>query len=403
MLTEIIFGVTLTDALYTLVIVSITITMWILIRLSANRTKARLRTKKRSWLALKLVDDIDGPVSTLILLIGAYVVLIGIPSLAPYEDLIRRVITVVAILLVVFTALRIQKHVLGWYVGRLARESDHAKVLNTMLPMAKRITAIVIVIMGFLVVLDELGIAIAPLVAGLGIAGLAVALALQGTLTNFFAGINVLTDGSVRVGDYVQLDGGLAGYIDQIGWRTTRIRMLANNMIIIPNSKLADSVTTNYHFPAEEMSLYLEVGVAYSSDLDHVEQVTLDVANKVIKNTEGSVEGYPPSIWYDSFGDSNINFWVVIRSRGYAEMWKLKHNFIKALFRRYNDEGIEISFPARNVYVKGSASMDQEFQRQRQDTSLPRVSNRGYSENANIEEAENIVFPDGDIGEPPPP
>ena len=297
MLTEIIFGITLTDALYTLIVVSITITAWIVIRLSANRTKARLRAKKRSWLALRLVDDIDGPLSTLILLIGAYVVLIGIPSLVTHEALITRVITVMAILLVVFTALRIQKHALGWYVGKLARKSDHAKVLNTMLPMAKRITAILIVIMGLLVVLDELGIAIAPLVAGLGIAGLAVALALQGTLTNFFAGINVLTDGSIRVGDYVQLDGGLGGYIDQIGWRTTRIRMLANNMIIIPNSKLADSVATNYHFPVEEMSLYLEVGVAYSSDLDHVEQVTLDVANKVIKDTEGSVEGYPPSLF----------------------------------------------------------------------------------------------------------
>ena len=249
---------------------------------------------------------------------------------------------------------------LAGIIGRLGRRSGQVKVLNTMLPMAKRIVAILIVIMGALVVMDQLGIAIAPLVAGLGIAGLAVALALQGTLTNFFAGINILTDGSIRVGDYVELDGGLAGYIDQIGWRTTRIRMLANNMIIIPNSKLADSVATNYHFPVEEMSVYVNVGVAYSSDLDHVEEVTVEVANEVMKTTKGSVEGYAPSIWYTDFADSNINFWVVLRAHGYVDMWLLKHNFIKALFRCYNEEGIEISFPARSLYFKNSVPLKED-------------------------------------------
>ena len=376
MSTEIISDITVGNALYAAIVLVITLVTSFAARLVGNRVKTRLPTKERAWLAAQFVDDVDGPVSTLILLTGMYLAMLGLPPVADHELVIRRGFTVATIALVVFTALRIQGHALSWYITGLGRRSGQVKVLNTMLPMAKRIVAILIVVMGALVVMDQLGIAIAPLVAGLGIAGLAVALALQGTLTNFFAGINILTDGSIRVGDYVELDGGLAGYIDQIGWRTTRIRMMANNMIIIPNSKLADSVATNYNFPVEEMSVYVTVGVAYSSDLDHVEEVTLEVANKVMKETEGSVEGYAPSIWYTDFGDSNINFWAVLRSHGYVDMWLLKHNFIKALFRRYNEEGIEISFPARSLYFKNSVPLADEPEAARQRAGNRRPSSR---------------------------
>ena len=134
--------------------------------------------------------------------------------------------------------------------------------------------------------------------------------------------------------------------------------MMANNMVIIPNSRLAESLATNYSFPTDEMSLYVELGVAYSSDLDHVERVTVEVAKKVLQETPGSVEEYEPSVWYTEFGDSNINFWVVPRAHGYMDSWLVKHNFIKALLRRYNEEGIEISFPARNIFMRNGAEGD---------------------------------------------
>jgi len=183
---------------------------------------------------------------------------------------------------------------------------------------------------------------------------LAVALALQGTLTNFFAGLNILTDGAVRVGDYVELSDGFSGYVDQIGWRTTRIRMLSNNMVIIPNSRLADSITTNYNFPDDPMSLFIKIGVSYFSNLEHVERVTVEVAEEVMGNNTAAVQGYKPSVWYDEFADSNITFWLVLRAHGYLESWTLKHHLMKALFSRYEQEGIEISFPNRNVFFRSN-------------------------------------------------
>ena len=354
MSTELLAGITVGHVVYSVSALLATLVVSWLVKLVASRVKSRLRGKTANSLAAQIVDSIDDPLTGLILLWGLFLAVIGLPPVGAYAVPIRQGFTVFAIIMVAYTIIRVQGNALTWYVSRIGRRRPQAKVLRTMLPMARRTNSILILVMGILVVMDQLGIAIAPLIAGLGIAGLAVALALQGTLSDFFAGLNILTDGSLRVGDYIELEGGLAGYIDQIGWRTTRIRMMANNMIIIPNSRLASSIATNYNFPAEELSVYLTVGVAYSSDLDHVERVTVEVAKQVMGETDGSVEGYEPSIWYDNFDDSNITFWVVLRAYGYMEMWQLKHNFIKALLRRYNQEGIEISFPARSLYFKDS-------------------------------------------------
>ncbi|MEE8442843.1 MAG: mechanosensitive ion channel family protein [Dehalococcoidia bacterium] len=355
-------GVTGGDLVYFGIILGIGVLVAIITRIIAGRTKRKLRSKSRVNLVAQLVDDLEEAIFLWVLLVTVYFGLLALPPLSDHLDVMRQVFTVASIVLVVYGSIRVQGDALKWYIRRVGRRTAQAKVLNSLVPMARRIVSIVIVAMGILVILDQLGISIAPLVAGLGIGGFAVALALQGTLTNFFAGINVLTDGSIRIGDFVELDGGMRGYVDQIGWRTTRIRMLANNMVIIPNSKLAESVATNYNYPEDQMSVYVEVGVSYDSDLDHVERVTVEVAKKVMEETEGSVEGYEPSIWYTEFADSNINFWAVLRAKGYLDSWLIKHNFIKALFRRYNEEGIEISFPNRNIFMRNGAVSPQPVQ-----------------------------------------
>jgi small-conductance mechanosensitive channel len=345
-------GITTGDLIYFSSAVLVGIVLSLAARLVTSRIKSRLRRRSRTSLVAQLVDDFDGALSLWIVSVGIYLGLLGLPPLGDHLTTVQQGFTVVSVAVVVYASIRVQGDAITWYIRRIGRRTGQTKVLNSLVPMGKRVVSISFLAMGILIILDQLGISIAPLVAGLGITGLAVALALQGTLTNFFAGLNVLTDGSIRVGDFIALEGGMMGEVDQIGWRTARIRMLENNMVIIPNSRLADNIATNYNYPVDEMSVYMEVGVSYFSDLDQVERVTVEVAKKVMEDTAGSVSGYEPSIWYTDFGDSNINFWVVLRAHGYMESWPLKHNFIKALFRRYKEEGIEISFPARNVFMR---------------------------------------------------
>ena len=210
--------------------------------------------------------------------------------------------------------------------------------------------------LGLLVVLQTLGVSITPLLTALGIGGLAVGLALQDTLANFFAGMHILASQQVRPGDYVRLTTGEEGYVRDVTWRYTTILHSANNLTIVPNAKLASSVITNYSLPDPELAVLLSVGVGYGSDLARVEAVTISVGLEVMAEVKGGVRTFEPFIRYTAFGDSSINFTVTLRGGEVVDQHLIRHEFIKRLHRCYQAEGIEIPFPSRTVHLHGPTS-----------------------------------------------
>jgi small-conductance mechanosensitive channel len=210
---------------------------------------------------------------------------------------------------------------------------------------------IVVVVVGGLVLLATLGVPVTPVLTTVGIGGIAVALGLQETLANLFAGMQVTVSGNINVGDVIKLESGEEGYVDDIRWRATRIRTLPNNFVIIPNSRLARSVVTNYYRPDKNLAVYVEIGVHYSSDLEKVERVTRDVAAMIMKTVPGGAPEFEPLIRYHTFAESSINFRVALRAREYADMFVVRHEFIKAISRAYAAEGIVIPFPIRAINV----------------------------------------------------
>lgn len=215
-------------------------------------------------------------------------------------------------------------------------------------------TKITIFLIGVLVIVNSLGISITPILTALGVGGLAVALALQDTLSNFFAGLYVILARQIKPGDYVKLESGEEGYVVDITWRNTTIRELSNNYIIIPNLKLANSIVKNYFMPEKEISVSVQVGVSYDSDLDKVERVTIEVAKEVMREVPGGVPEFEPSITYHTFGEFSIHFSVNMRAREFVNQYLIKHEFIKRLHKRYKEEGITIPFPIRTVYINKS-------------------------------------------------
>jgi len=187
----------------------------------------------------------------------------------------------------------------------------------------------------------------------MGIGGLVIALALQDTLANFFAGLHIFADRPISIGNYVKLESGEEGYVSHIGRRNTRIRMLPNNTIIIPNSRVVNSQIINYYRPQKEMAARVQVGVSYDSDLDHVERVTVEVAREVLRDTPGGMKEFAPFIRYHTFGDFSINFTVILRVQEYVDRYLVTHEFVKRLHKRYNQEGIEIPFPIQTGQFKG--------------------------------------------------
>jgi len=238
----------------------------------------------------------------------------------------------------------------------LRRYSKKVDSVASSAGVIKTLYRVVVLVFIFLIVLDPLKITITPFIASLGIGGLVVALALQDTLANFFSGIYILFDKPIRIGDYVKLDSGQGGYVSQIGWRNTRVRMLPNNILIVPNTKLVSSQIINFYLPETEMAVLVEVGVSYQSDLEKVERVTIEVGKKVLQGVPGGAKDFEPFIRYHTFSDSSINFTVILRVKEYVDQYLIKHEFIKQLHQRYQTEGIEIPFPIRTLYMKNGGS-----------------------------------------------
>ncbi|MGQ9603521.1 MAG: mechanosensitive ion channel family protein [bacterium] len=210
----------------------------------------------------------------------------------------------------------------------------------------------IVILIAALVVLSTLGISITPLIASLGVGSLAVALALQSPLANFFAGIQILADKSIDIGQYIRLETGEEGYVTKIGWRATTIRALPNNLIVIPNSKITSSIITNYYLPEKELSVIVQVGVHYDSDLEHVEKVVCEVAKEVLQTIPGGKKDFEPFIRYHTFGDSSIQFSVILRVEEFVNGYLVKHEFIKKIHKRFKQEGIVIPFPIRTLHMQ---------------------------------------------------
>ncbi|MCR5176559.1 MAG: mechanosensitive ion channel family protein [Anaerovibrio sp.] len=235
----------------------------------------------------------------------------------------------------------------------------------------RNIINIIVYAIGIIIILAECGISIAPIITAMGIGGMAVALGMQEGLANFFSGLYLIFSRQVNIDDYIRLSTGQEGKISDITWRYTTISNIGGNTIIVPNKQIAASVLTNFSMPAQDIVIKVQCGVAYDSDLDKVERVTLEVAKriqeevtkKILTETgslpDGEVPSVPdPGIYFHTFGDSAIEFSVSLNCKAFSHQYLMKHEFIKAITKRYKDEGIEIPYPVVTVVQDKTASVE---------------------------------------------
>lgn len=276
-------------------------------------------------------------------LAGLYSAIFTLPINPTVLGIIQKILTAVFLYTVTLVIARITSGLMSLFGQRV--EGLSASLLSNLV-------RIVVITFGVLFILQSLGISITPILATLGIGGLAVALAFQDTLSNLFSGLYLIISGQVRTGDYVKLETGEEGYVNDITWRNTTIKEIANNLIIVPNTKLGSSIFKNFHLPAQDIIMQVPVGVSYESNLEQVEQVTLTVAKEVMETVPGGVPDFEPFIRYQDFEDFRINFIVFLKVKEFFDQRLVKHEFIKSLHNRYREEDIEIPFIIRNVYLK---------------------------------------------------
>ncbi len=305
-----------------------------------------------------VIDAIDGP-AVLMFILAGFTAAASL-ALARWQMesnigidlslLARQVGTVLVIMVGAYVASRIVSLLLDWYVNFIAPATG-TELDDQLVPPIKRMMPIVIYSIAGLWALAVFDIAISPLLATLGIGGIAIALAAQPTLANYFAGTYVISEGEISTGDFIEIEGGPSGFVEDISWRSTKLRSRFNNLIIIPNSMMSENMITNYSRPALAMNVIVTGGVSYSSDLQQVQNILMDSAEKLVVESEHAVTETDPRSGFSQFGDSNIDFWVFMQATDRAGSFQLKSELIKLIHEKFNAAGIVINYPIRHLVV----------------------------------------------------
>ncbi len=331
-----------------LILIAGTLAGWLFKRYVYQRLKAL--ADRTSWKGDDVVfNAIQSHIVLWFFLASFYVAARGVKIASPYNDYLGHLILAILIMSVTLAASKISVGLLEYW----------AKKEGTNLPSTTifvNLARIIIISIGILVILQSFKISITPFLTALGVGGLAVSLALKDTLSDFFAGLHILLSQKVKPGDFIELDSGERGYVQNITWRHTTLMERTNNVITIPNAKLSAATVKNYDRGDPSFSVRIPLGVSYDSNLDRVLEVTKEVALDVVQHVKGAKKDEPPIVRFFEFGDSSINLKVYFRGERYGDQHPIIDEFIKRVHKRYAQEGIEIPFPIRTLIHKNEMS-----------------------------------------------
>lgn len=330
------------------------------LRIFLNVAAGRLESRGPDSIVPDMLKAARLPAILFVLILGIYLAIISLPiEGSGWRNVATQAWKIGIVLVMVQAGASAVDFFVKWYIRVVAPKTETA-LDDMLLPQVRRFLLVVVYGIGGLIVLDTLGITISPLLGGLGITGLAVALALQPTLGNFFAGTYVLSDGALNVGDFIELSGGPSGYVVEVGWRSTKIQTVYNNLVVIPNSVLADTIVTNYQAPSNAISVLVHCGVSYDSDLKQVHDIALECSRKAVMESPAATD-FDPIVNFNNFGDSNIDFYVFAQANDRIAGFALKSDIIKEMHARFTEEGIEINYPVRKLVYEGGQKLPVEI------------------------------------------
>ena len=269
---------------------------------------------------------------------------------------LEKIFSYVLFTMIIFSITRVCERTLSGFIRlKFSETSDITQ--STLLDTIFRVA---IYASGVLIILDYFNISIAPIIATLGVGSMAIGLGLKETLENIFSGLQIIISKQIRVNDYIRLSSGDEGRVTDINWRYITVMPASkSSVVVIPNKIIASSVTTNFSQPRDDIVLIVPIGVGYESDLEQVERVTVEVARELQIKIDGykpmfdseGVDQNPlaPVVRYQKFNDSSIDFNAVLHVQTFTNQYVLKHEFIKAITKRYREEGINIPFPIRTL------------------------------------------------------
>lgn len=307
--------------------------------------RKKFRGRSGEWLFV-LLESLPLPLLLVAALYSGLKVL-NLPT--AYERVAAKFIFGLLILVILYFPAK----VLTLFLRRLGARQPH---LERVAQPAVFLVRALFALLGIIIVLENLGVSLTAVWTTLGVGSVAVALALQDTLGNFFAGLYLMAESPFRAGDYIKLDSGQEGYVVRVGWRSTTLRTLPNNVVVVPNSSLAKAMITNYHLPEKRMALVMPVSVAYGTDPRLVERVLTEVALEAVRDgVDGLLaEPAPFARFVPGFGQSSLDFSLIVQLREFVDQYPVQSELRKRIVERFERENIRIPFPTHTVLLEES-------------------------------------------------
>ncbi len=311
-----------------------------------------LLAKTKTQLDDFLFENLRGPLKLFFSIAGAYLGLQAVlPGLNVFGRNLDGLLFLALIIAVGHAVSRTLNALMKWYLVEVGAEKTS---VSDVFPVVRKLVMAAAYFITLAILLSELGVEIGPLIAGLGVAGLAVALALQDSLKNFFAGVYLLADKPIRKGDIIALDNDkseVKGMVEEIGWRATRIKGTANAIHIIPNEKLAASVIVNYSKGRDTRTVMVRVGIEYGEDVDKALAALTKAAEKTIQDSPAADRGVKPEVRINEFMDSAVELAALVRVKDYAERFAVATELRRNILRIFREQKINIPYPIRTIHL----------------------------------------------------
>ena len=300
-----------------------------------------------------LVDTFDEPVVVIVTVLGFWVAVLTLTLPQATQDFLWNAIQAALVLAVAWTLARLWEAFVGGVLLPLTAKSD-SDLDDQLLPIARRAGKSAIWILGIIVALNNAGYDVAALIAGLGIGGIALAMAAKDTVANVFGGFTIFTDRPFSLNDRIVISG-IDGVVSEIGVRSTRLRTMAGREVTVPNSRFADSPVENIsREPSRKITLNL--GLTYDTTPDRVSGA-MEILRK-ITDEHAEDMAKDPSIGFNAFGDFALGIVFVYYIKQGSDILGVQTSVNMAVLERFNVEGLEFAFPTQTIYTAPVAPQD---------------------------------------------
>ena len=313
--------------------------------LAAGRLTMKSSMDSRGARKKRIAKNYSRALTVLAVFIAIPLSLKILPVSGEMREIIRRLsYTAIAIAAACVVYSLIENYMLG-IIRRMGGKKELGESLQ---PILRSIARILLIVLAGIYVLGVWGVQVAPLLAGLGIAGLALALALQPLLGNLFNGLALVLDETFKVGDVIKLSTGEMGEVYRVGLRTTKVKTFDNEMFIIPNTKLADSILQNFFQPDKSIRVTVDFGVEYGTDPEYVKKIAIEEVAKISFIDKAQ----EIRVLFTEMAESSLNFRSLFWVDDISKRWPAHQEAISRIYRRLYEEKIGIPFPQRTVWVR---------------------------------------------------